>query len=82
MITLLLSEGTHGWWGGGIVFFILALIVVLLLAKFVFFRGWWGGPARFASWPDTTPEAVLKRRLAGGEISEADYDRLLSLLRK
>lgn len=81
MTALLLYDGAHHWWGGGIVFFILALIIVFLLVKFVFFRGWWGGP-RFANWPDTSPEAVLKRRLAGGEINEADYERLLGLLRK
>ena len=74
----------HGWWGGGVVIFVLALILVLVLVKFWLFRGWWGyrGPGRSGDWPDTSPEAVLKRRLAGGEISEVDYERLLGLIKR
>jgi uncharacterized membrane protein len=56
----------------------LALIVVFLLFKFTFLRGYW----MRHSWPDTSPDAILKRRLANGEISEADYQRLRETLNK
>ena len=75
---LLWQEGSHHWGGGGILFFIVALIVVFLLFKFVLFRGFWWR----RDWPDTSPDAILKRRLASGEINEADYQRLRDTLNK
>ncbi len=64
-------------------FFFLALILVFLILKLWFFRGWWGPRGRWAyrDWPDTSPESVLKRRLASGEITEADYEHLRDVLR-
>ena len=84
MTELLLWHGAHHWWGGGFLFFFLALILIFFLARFVFFRGWWGprGPWAYREWPDSSPEAVLKRRLARGEISEADYEHLRDVLKR
>jgi len=75
---VLLESGTHHWGGGGFLFVILALIVTFIVIKFVFFRGYW----MRRDWPDTSPDAILKRRLASGEINEADYQRLRDTLNK
>ena len=58
--------------------FLLALIVTFIVLKFVFFRSYW----MRREWPDTSPEAILKRRLASGDITEADYQRLREALNK
>jgi uncharacterized membrane protein len=76
METVLLAHEGGGWRGGFLLLF-LGLIATFLVLKFLVFRGGWQ-----RSWPDTTPDAILKRRLASGEISEADYDRLSALLRR
>jgi uncharacterized membrane protein len=65
------------WWGGGWVFFLLmALLLTVLLLKVFFFSRW----SRARGRPDTSPETILKRRLASGEISESDYRRLKGVL--
>jgi uncharacterized membrane protein len=65
------------WWGGGWVFLLLfALLLTVLVFKVFFFSRW----SRSRGWPDASPETVLKRRLASGEISESDYQRLKDLL--
>ncbi len=80
------------WWHGyGFAFFpalLLLLFGVLLITRIFMFRRCWhmgmghyggyGGP-----WGDRfEAEAVLRRRLANGEISEDEYKRLLDILRK
>jgi uncharacterized membrane protein len=65
------------WWGGGWVFFVLfALLLTVLVFKVFVFSRW----SRARGWPDTSPETILKRRLASGEISESDYRRLKEVL--
>jgi uncharacterized membrane protein len=85
MTEVLLWNGAHHfWWGGGFLFFFLGLILIFFLARFVFFRGCWGPRGYWGSrdWPDSSPEAVLKRRLARGEISESDYEHLRDVLKR
>ena len=74
-LVLLAQDG--GWWGGGFFVLFLGLIAAVLVLKLVMFRGWGR-----RSWPDTSPDAILKRRLASGEISEADYERVAALLKR
>ena len=77
MEVVLLTHAGGWWWGGGFIVLLLGLIAAMLVLKLVVFRGW----VR-RDWPDTSPEAILKRRLAAGEISEADYERLGALLKR
>ena len=74
---VLLTQEGGWWWGGGFVAFFFVLVAALLVLKILVFRGWGR-----RTWPDTSPEAILKRRLASGEISEADYDRVAALLKR
>jgi uncharacterized membrane protein len=63
------------WW-------IIPVVILAIIAfKFVFFArfGWWGG-----RWGHdlADPDAILKRRLASGDIGESEYARLRDLVRK
>ena len=85
------------WWGYwfppfGFFFVLLGLFVVFGIVRLILFRryGPWGGwgprPWRHG-WYGPDPagfdaDAVLKRRLASGEITEADYQRLREILSK
>jgi uncharacterized membrane protein len=75
---LLWEGGSNHWGGGGFLFFLLAIVLTFVFLKVVFFRNSWGR----RDWPDTSPDAILKRRLASGEINEADYQRLRDTLNK
>jgi uncharacterized membrane protein len=79
METFLLATANGDWdgpWWGGIVFF---LLLAVFLA-FIIFKLWWR-PWRWhgGDWPEK-PDQILKRRLAGGQIDEAEYKHLLDLL--
>jgi uncharacterized membrane protein len=84
MLTQLLMhvDGHWGgpWWGGTVFFLFFVLIFGLFAFKFFWWRpwrwhgGWYGAPAG--------PEEVLRLRLARGEISEADFERLSEVLKK
>mgnify|MGYP001266356668 FL=1 len=58
------------WWAAGI-------FVLLLLVRLVA-----GGPGSFAPRGDETPEQILKRRYARGEIEREEYQRRLEDLRR
>jgi putative membrane protein len=68
-----------GWWwhmGGMGFFWILVLVLIVLLA---------GGVLRSSRGPGTrqeSPEEILKRRYAQGEIAKEEYEQRLSDLRK
>jgi putative membrane protein len=66
--------GWHGWFMGwvGIFWFALVVLIVWLLVR----RDAAARPSR-----RETPEEILKRRYASGEISQEDYQRMLSELR-
>lgn len=67
--------GWHGWyWGGpGIFWFAFIVVIVLLLMR----------RDRHVRPPQReTPEEILRRRYASGEISSEDYQRMLSELRR
>ena len=75
-------DGGHWWWGGAIFMIFFALIFLLIILKLFWWRPWgrpWGG--RYYGWHDDE-ESILRRRLARGEITESDYERLRDLLRK
>lgn len=76
----------------GFFFVLVGLFVVFGIVRLVLFRryahlGWggWGPGPWHRGWYDHgafDPEAVLKRRLASGEITEAEYQRLKEVLSK
>ncbi|HAM01012.1 MAG TPA: hypothetical protein DCQ30_02105 [Acidimicrobiaceae bacterium] len=76
------NGGGVEWWGwllmalGMVVFWGLVVWLIVSLVR-------WGlpdrSPSRFSS--DESPEAVLKRRFAVGEIDEDEYSRRLDVLR-
>jgi len=65
-------------WGLSWVFFL--AIALLCFRAFAFRRHAWGCRSGYGGPFDA--EAILKRRLASGEIGEADYQRLKELLGK
>jgi putative membrane protein len=67
--------GAMGWWMA--LWWVAGIIVLLLLVRLV------AGPAG-ASSPrsDETPEQILKRRYAKGEIEREEYQRRLEDLRR
>ena len=77
-----------GWgWGFGFVWFFFALLFFGFIVRMVFFRrfgcgrwGGWGPPGHGYAYEDH--EAVLKRRLAAGEITEEEYQKLREVLRR
>lgn len=61
--------GMHGlWW-----------VFWMVLLGFLLFYGW-GSPSEKRRPPRETPHEVLKRRLANGEISPAEYQERKALL--
>lgn len=73
------------WWGhhgfhpfGWILFALLAAFLIFKI--FAFWRCGWG----YYGWHNGRfdAEAILKRRLASGEISEAEYQRMRDILDK
>ena len=73
-------NGGHWWWGGGIFLLFYGLLFLLLVIKLFWWRPW-GRPWTHYGYHDDE-ESILRRRLARGEITEADYERLRDLLRK
>lgn len=64
------------WWGGVVFLLLFALIVGVIFVKLVWWRPWrWRG-----GWE--APEEILKRRLASGQISEAEYQHLSELVKR
>ena len=65
------------WW-------IFPLFWLFFLVFFLFAFRFWGcgwGRRRWRG-PDSTPDEILKRRLARGEIDEAEYTRLREVVRR
>ena len=69
-------DGHMGWMGP---WWLLALALLVVVVVWVLARG-----AAMTSPPrdEDSPEAILKRRYARGELSEEEYERRLSNLRK
>lgn len=69
----------HDWGGWGIMmglFWVVILIAVIALA-------FWLAGSRGLRWTsDESPEAILKRRYARGEISREQYESMLRDLRR
>jgi uncharacterized membrane protein len=81
-----------GWlWGLG---WIVVVLVLINLSRLFWWRagpgwGWrrrryygpgWGGP--YGGYDPADAEHILRQRLARGEIDQAEYDRLLEILRR
>ena len=67
--------GSMGWWM--VLWWLVAIVVLVLLVRLVV--GSLGGPATRG---DETPEQILKRRYARGEIDREEYQRSLEDLRR
>lgn len=67
--------GSMGWWM--VLWWVAGIVVLVLLVRLV--AGSLGGSSRQA---DETPEQVLKRRYARGEIEREEYQRRLEDLRR
>ena len=67
--------GSMGWWM--VVWWVVGIVVLLLLVRVVV--GSLGGPSARG---DETPEQILKRRYAKGEIEREEYQRRLEDLRR
>jgi uncharacterized membrane protein len=77
------KEDTHMWWGNhGFWFCPIGLLLFVLIAGLIVVRICtirnYGCRRR---WSDD-PDAILKRRLASGEIDEAEYQKLKDALKK
>ncbi len=68
-----MNSGWHMWWMAGS--WVVGLVLVVLL-----FLAWARGTASQPS--QESPETILKRRYAQGEISSEEYNRRLIELRK
>lgn len=70
----------YGWgWhlAGMFIFWIVLVIVIILLVR------WFGAPGRGAGVPPhESPEEILKKRYARGEIDKEEFDRRLTDLRR
>lgn len=69
----------HDWGGRGIMmglFWVVILIAVIALVL------WLAGSRRLPWTSDESPEAILKRRYARGEISREQYESMLRDLRR
>ena len=69
------GDGTHMAWMG--LWWIVGLAVLVLLVWAIAKAGSRGSPRA-----EESPEAILKRRYARGEMDRDDYERRLSDLRK
>ena len=69
------SMGSMGWWM--VLWWLVGILVLVLLVRLV--AGSTGG---FSRRDDETPEQILKRRYAKGEIDSEEYQRRLADLRR
>lgn len=70
-----------GWgMGGGLVLWTLILVAVVVVLVFFVFRG--NGLGQRSTNPSDSPEEILKRRYARGEIDRDEYERRLNDLRR
>ena len=67
--------GSMGWWM--VLWWVAGIVVLVLLVRMV--AGTTGG---FSPRSDETPEQILKRRYAKGEIEREEYQRRLEDLRR
>ncbi len=65
-------------WGMGAMW----LIWVLIIIATVLFIRWMVDASRDRRGPRETPEEILKRRYANGEINKTEYERKLTDLRR
>jgi putative membrane protein len=70
-----LSMGSMGWWM--VLWWLVAIVVLVLVVRMV--AGSLGVPG---SRVDESPEQILKRRYAKGEIDREEYQRCLEDLRR
>ena len=69
------NMGSMGWWM--VLWWLVAIVVLVLVVRLV--TGSRGGPGSRA---DESPEQILKRRYAKGEIDREEYQRRLEDLRR
>jgi putative membrane protein len=69
------NMGSMGWWM--VLWWVAGILVLVLLVRLV--AGSTGG---FSRRDDETPEQILKRRYAKGEIDSEEYQRRLADLRR
>jgi putative membrane protein len=69
------NMGSMGWWM--VLWWVAGIIVLVLFVRLV--AGSTGG---FSRRDDETPEQILKRRYAKGEIDSEEYQRRLADLRR
>lgn len=85
--------GWHGAWGGfwGLSWIAFFFLAIFLSRLFWWRRGWGCGPGPwrwgrdpYGYWGHDPGQAeeILRARLARGEIDQAEYDRLLEVLRR
>ncbi|MGD8331621.1 MAG: SHOCT domain-containing protein [Acidobacteriota bacterium] len=69
-----------GWFGGGAMwlFWILLIVVVVVLARWLMPQGGSSRPPAV----DESPEGILKRRYARGELNKDDYEQRLAEIRR
>ncbi len=67
--------GSMGWWM--VLWWAAGIVVLVLVVRLVA-----GGARGFPSRGDETPEQILKRRYARGEIERDEYQRRLEDLRR
>ena len=60
--------------------FFLTFLLVFVLFRFILFRRGWRGRG-YSDDRLLDAESILKRRLASGQITEAEYQRLLQIVR-
>ena len=71
------GQGMHGFWGhgpGGVLMMIFWLFVVVGLV--ILFNGGFSFPGKSARGAPESPEDILKRRYAKGEIDTAAYEEM------
>lgn len=69
--------GWHGWYMGWMAIFWLVMVVLIV---WLLLRA--GGLSSAPPPSPDSPEMILKRRYASGEISEEDYRRMLQEIRR
>jgi len=61
------------------------LVMAAVIVGLVRWLGWgrpWGGSGHAGSWHRDSAEAILRERLARGEIDEEEYQKTLDVLRR
>lgn len=74
--------GWHGAWGPFCWFIPILFFALLFFGRFWFWGCGWGWRRRGWHGGRWEAEAILQRRLAAGEIDEAEYRRLREVLSK